>query len=109
MEFVHFPMSLVASIIRPEIFSIPIYCILGPTPFVLCAVLPLENALSMLHALLEFANVVAAISQHLNFVNPQFFRVNQTHEEAFREHIQQEMSSEQLSSNYYQKLFGPQI
>jgi hypothetical protein len=65
MKFVHLPMSLVASIIRPEIFSIPIYCILGPTPLVLGAVLPLENALSMLHALLELANVVAAISQDL--------------------------------------------
>jgi len=44
---------------------------------------------------------IASNNQHLGFINPDFFRVNPSNEETFRKHVQQEMSSEQLSSNYY--------
>jgi len=43
---------------------------------------------------LQEIEAIASSSQHLGFLNSQFFKVDQINEEAFREHIQQEMSSE---------------
>jgi len=57
----------------------------------------------------QIESLAGQLDQFQLFVNPEFFTINEQSEKLFREYIQTEMSSQQLKTNYYQKLFGPQI